>query len=213
MDMNRSGRLCWVGFLSAGLLIGSNAAIPAVVAAPQPVSGMGQRAMPMQHSDQHFMVMMIPHHDGVIAMAELALTRAQRPEIKALAERIKSSQTSENAQMRRWYRQWYGTDIPTGTSGGMGMRMGMGSGMGHGMGMPGMATCIEALKTANDFDRAFIEQMMPHLRMGVMMASHAQLTTKHRELRELEAAMVRVQSQDIEQMERWYLDWYGTAGR
>ena len=45
--------------------------------------------------------------------------------------------------------------------------------------------------------------------MGVMMASHAQWGTVHPELKELEAAMVRVQSQEIEQMERWYRKWFG----
>jgi len=154
--------------------------------------------------------MMIPHHDGAIAMAELALTRAQHPQIKALAQQIKASQAAENAQMRRWYRQWYGTDVPPWTAAGMGMGMGM---PGMGMGMPGMATSLDALRTAADFDRAFIEQMVPHHRMGVMMATHAQWNTQHPELRQLEAAMVRAQSQEIAQMEQWYRQWYGVSGR
>ena len=56
------------------------------------VGGPGQ--MGMGYSDQQFIVMMIPHHDGAIAMADLALTRAKRPEIKALAKSIKASQTA-----------------------------------------------------------------------------------------------------------------------
>jgi uncharacterized protein (DUF305 family) len=142
---------------------------------------MGQRS-----ADAHFIVMMIPHHEGAIAMAELALQRSKRPEIRALAERIRTSQSQENAQMRRWYRQWYGSDVPTWPGQGMGMR--------GGMGMGGM-------------------QMIAHHRMGVMMASHAQWGTVHPELRELEAAMVRVQSEEIEQMARWYQQWFGTANR
>ena len=31
--------------------------------------------------DQHFIVMMIPHHDGAISMAELALVRSKRPKL------------------------------------------------------------------------------------------------------------------------------------
>ena len=42
------------------------------------------------------------------------------------------------------------------------------------------------------------------------MASHAQWGTVHPELRELQAAMVRVQSQEIEQMAQRYCRWYGT---
>ena len=66
----------------------------------------------MGPNDQRFIVMMIPHHEGAIAMAELALQRSKRPEIRALAESIRTSQIQENALMRRWYRQWYGSDVP-----------------------------------------------------------------------------------------------------
>ncbi len=139
--------------------------------------------------------MMIPHHQGAIAMAELALTRARRPEIKALARRIIDSQSREIAQMRQWYRQWYGSEVPT---------RDVGTGHGMGMGMPGMDTSLAGLKSAPEFDRAFIAQMIPHHRMGVMMAAHAEGNTRHPQLRELEAAMVRVQSQEIAQMAQWY---------
>ncbi len=74
---------------------------------------MGVGRMGTQTMDQHFIVMMIPHHDGAIAMADLALTRAKRPEIKELAKSIKASQTQENAQMRAWYRQWFSQPVPS----------------------------------------------------------------------------------------------------
>jgi uncharacterized protein (DUF305 family) len=164
----------------------------------------------MGYADQRFIIMMIPHHDGAIAMADLALTRAKRPEIKALAKRIKSSQTSENVQIRAWFRQWYGQDVPVWKPGaGWGWQGGTGGMMGTGMGM-GMhgGTNLTALSTAKDFDRAFIEQMIPHHQMGVMMASMAQINSQHLELRELQQAMVRVQSEEILQMQQWYRQWY-----
>ena len=159
--------------------------------------------MGTQSMDQHFIVMMIPHHDGAIAMADLALTRAKRPEIKELARGIKASQAQENAQMRTWYRQWFGGDVPSWTTGGA---MGMG-GMTMGGGM-GMGTSLVALKNAADFDRAFIEQMIPHHRMGVMMASMAQSNSQHPELLQLQQAMVRVQGDEIRLMEQWYRAWF-----
>jgi uncharacterized protein (DUF305 family) len=76
-----------------------------------------------------------------------------------------------------------------------------------GMGM-GMDTSLQGLRDSTDFDRSFLQQMISHHRMGVMMASHAQWGSVHPELKELEAAMVRVQSQEIEQMERWYWEWF-----
>jgi uncharacterized protein (DUF305 family) len=178
--------------------------------------------MGTQSMDQHFIAMMIPHHEGAIAMADLALSRAKRPEIKSLARSIKDSQTRENNQMRAWYRQWFGGDVPAwggsygrGVYSGWGGWMGMGSGccggMGNGMGM--MGTDVEWLKNAPDFDRAFIEQMIPHHRMGVMMASMAQTNSQHPELRELQQAMVKAQSREIEQMAQWYRQWYGASSR
>lgn len=176
-----------------------------------PTVGGGQAVGPRgdRSADAHFIVMMIPHHEGAIAMADLALKRARHPEIRALAERIRTSQSQENAQMRRWYGQWFGGPVPAWPGPGRGWGMGMGPGMG--MGMPGMGTSLLALRDAPDFDRAFLEQMIAHHRMGVMMASHAQWSTVHPELRELQAAMVKVQSQEIAQMEQWYRRWYGSG--
>jgi uncharacterized protein (DUF305 family) len=220
MNTDWWARSCWMSLLSAGLVLGAGVAQADAPATPQTGRGMGQGAMGLQPVDQRFIVMMIPHHDGAIAMAELALTRAKRPQIRTLAEQIKTSQTAENVQMRLWYRQWFGADVPAWSGGGgrgygmgpgrgMGMGMGMGRSMGLGGGMPGMGTSLEALRSASDFDRAFIEQMIPHHRMGVMMASHAQWNTQHQELRDLQAVMVKVQSQEIAQMEEWYRQWYG----
>ena len=165
----------------------------------------------MAPADQRFIVMMLPHHDGAIAMAELARTRARRAEIKALAQQIETSQRAENAQMRRWWQQWYGGEVPIPAGAAQGAMPGMGWMTGSRSDMAGMASSLEELKRARDFDRAFIEQMIPHHRMGVMMASHAQWNTRHAELRALQAAMVSAQSREIRQMERWYRQWYGAS--
>jgi uncharacterized protein (DUF305 family) len=177
--------------------------IPAGAAAGPGMMGVG-------YTDQHFIVMMIPHHEGAIAMAELALSRAKRPEIRALAKRIKASQIAENAQMRTWYRQWYGQEVPSwppGAGWGWQSPRAGGMGMGGGMGMH-FSTNLTALRQAADFDQAFLEQMIPHHQMGVMMASMAQTNAQHPELRQLEQEMVRVQSEEIQQMAQWYRSWY-----
>jgi hypothetical protein len=53
---------------------------------------------------------LIPHHEGAIAMAELALQRSRRAEIWALAESIRTLQSAEIAPMSRWLAQ--GVDAP-----------------------------------------------------------------------------------------------------
>ncbi|AFZ33491.1 MULTISPECIES: DUF305 domain-containing protein [Cyanophyceae] len=49
--------------------------------------------------DQHFMVIMIPHHEGANTMADLALERSQLSEIRTLAQFIKDTQALDIEQM------------------------------------------------------------------------------------------------------------------
>lgn len=148
--------------------------------------------------DAMFIEQMIPHHEDAIAMAELALERSERPEVRRLARDIRRSQTAENAQMREWYREWYGTEAPE-ASGGMGM-------MG---GMMHDETDLDALEDAQDFDREFLEQMVPHHQVAVMMTRMVGNAGGREELRELADSMRREQTREIRLMESWYRDWYG----
>jgi uncharacterized protein (DUF305 family) len=58
--------------------------------------------------DLRFIDMMIPHHQGAIAMAEDALKDSQHAEIKEMAQKIVDSQQKEIEQLKQWRRQWYG---------------------------------------------------------------------------------------------------------
>ena len=49
--------------------------------------------------------------------------------------------------------------------------------------------------------------MIAHHRMGVMKAFHAQRNTQHHKLQQLEATMVRVQSEQIAHKKQWYRQW------
>jgi uncharacterized protein (DUF305 family) len=150
--------------------------------------------MNQQQIDQHFIEMMIPHHQGAVDMANLALTKAKHPELKKLAESIKTSQTKEIEEMKVWYKKWYGTDVPTTSGMGMTMQCGMGMNM---MGMMNMD--LTALNNASNFDQVFIEQMIPHHQSAVMMAGMI-LNSSHPELRNLAKAIIQTQSAEIEQM-------------
>lgn len=56
--------------------------------------------------DLAFIEMMIPHHQGALAMAKEALEKAQHPEIKTLAQGITMTQETEIESMQNWKNAW-----------------------------------------------------------------------------------------------------------
>lgn len=188
----------------------SNSATPSVNSTSVPV-----RLRMMRQTDQHFMVMMIPHHEDAVAMADLALSRAQHPELKTLAQSIKTTQTREIEQMQSWYKQWYSepvsewrSDMGSDRPGNLSAPPNWGTGRMARRGMMSMRTDLVALQTAKDFDRAFIEEMIPHHQMGVRMAQMALTNPQHPEIKRLGESIIRTQTEEIHQMQRWYQVWY-----
>jgi len=57
--------------------------------------------------DRDFLLMMIPHHQSAVDMANAELKYGKRAEVKALARGIIGSQQKEIGEMRRWLRTWF----------------------------------------------------------------------------------------------------------
>ena len=56
--------------------------------------------------DKAFVEMMISHHEGAVAMAELIPSHAKHDEVKNLGEAIIKMQTKEIADMKQWQKDW-----------------------------------------------------------------------------------------------------------
>jgi uncharacterized protein (DUF305 family) len=164
--------------------------------------------------------MMTAHHQQALEMADLALTRAKRPEIKQLARSIIKDQKSEIQTMATLYKTAYGTEIPAMAMGG-GMMGKDGSAMNkdgnRGMtqmpmnGMSGMKMDMNALKNAADFDREFLRQMSAHHQTATEMSQMVLQTTKSPEIQTLAQSIVKAQTAEIGQMQKWYQTWYKAA--
>jgi uncharacterized protein (DUF305 family) len=213
-----------------------------------PPMGSGNMPAMTGQFDLMFIDMMMPHHAAAVAMAEIARTRAEHPEVRALAEDIIASQTAEIAQMQAWRNQWFpdASAMPMEQMAGMmgemmGEMMGgeMGKMMGEMMGemmpgemMPGemmgtpgsmpaaggrgviqgMGQEIRDLcATTENFDRAFVDAMIPHHQSAIMMAQAALERAEHPELKSLAQAIIAAQQREIDQMQAWRGAWSGAA--
>lgn len=188
--------------IGGGYMLGSRTS----TSAPMGQHMMGDGSMMGQNIDQHFIVQMIPHHEGAIEMAKVALERSKRPEIISLANGIIEAQTREINDMTSWYQSWFNSAVPEGGMpapyGTEGSRMGM-----HMDGMTGDTGDLSTVASA-DFDREFIDQMIPHHEMAVMMASMLQATTDRAEMKTLADNIITSQSREIAMMRSWRASWY-----
>jgi len=85
-------------------------------------------------------------------------------------------------------------------------------GMGRGtvsihMGMMGDETDMTRLEQAEDFDKVFIEEMIPHHQMAVMMATMLERGTNRLEMKQLAKDIKEAQTKEINQMREWYKNW------
>jgi len=152
--------------------------------------------------DQLFIQGMIPHHADAIDMAEMALEKSQKDEIKKLAAEIIKAQESEIAMMKKWHKDWYGTDVPSFKKGDVSMGHGMS------MNMSMMLMDLKELEKAPDFDKRFLEMMVDHHKMAVMMSGMI-IDSRRAEMRKLAKEISIAQSDEIEAMIQWYIKWYG----
>lgn len=70
---------------------------------------------------------------------------------------------------------------------------------------------VEALKTANPFDIAFLDAMISHHEEGVEMARSAYTQVANPELRTLATRIVEAQELEIQQMREWRKTWFADS--
>jgi uncharacterized protein (DUF305 family) len=149
-----------------------------------------------QYSDERFIDAMIPHHQGAIEMAQVALENAEHPEILALAEDVVAAQETEIGQLKSIKQEQFGTSE---------VSMDMSKEEMEGM---GMAMNPQELANQDPFDKAFIDNMIPHHESAIEMAQVVLEESENPEIREIAESIVDAQEREIEQMRSWRDEWY-----
>lgn len=149
-----------------------------------------------EYSDAAFVDAMIPHHEGAVEMAEVALDNAEHEEIRTLAGEIVDAQRAE-IELLGQMREELGGATTTGMSQEEGME-----------GMMGMSEDPQALAQARPFDRAFIDAMIPHHESAIAMANVALEASEDPEIRGIAEDIVSAQEREISQMRQWREEWY-----
>ncbi len=148
-----------------------------------------------EYSDKAFIDAMVPHHEGAVEMAEVAQENAEHAEIKTLAEDIISAQEAEIETFGNIRQEKFGSAEGE-------MEMNEQDMQAMGMSDP------EELSKAEPFDKAFIDDMMPHHESAIAMAEVAREKTDDPEIREIANGIVSAQEREIKQMEQWRQQWY-----
>lgn len=150
--------------------------------------------MGMQVADEvDYLIQMIPHHEEAIVAAAVLERGTERQEMRSFAASIIETQTAEVEQMKAWLTVWY----------------------------PGRDTRVSYEPMMRDLsglggsalDRAFLEDMIPHHMMAVMMSQQflAARLADHRDVIPFATIIRDTQRAEIQMMSAWLRDWFGAT--
>ena len=78
---------------------------------------------------------------------------------------------------------------------------------------PSMRASTEALRkqTGDDFDKAFVNEMIMHHQGAIDMARLAEKNAKHDEIKQLSKDIISAQEGEITKMQQWQMEWGYTS--
>ncbi len=150
---------------------------------------MGQGMGPMQNgmhhmmvnSEEKFVVEMIPHHQEAVDTSKVILNSTNNSELKDLAQRIINAQTREIEMLENWKNEYYNG--------------------GYKPSYEEMMPNLQRLKGDNK-DVAYIQGMIMHHRMAVMMAHQVLRLNPRPEVENFAQKVIQVQTSEIREMQQ-----------
>jgi uncharacterized protein (DUF305 family) len=154
--------------------------------------------------DQMYIDMMIPHHESVMALAEVALPELRDPRLREIAQAIIDAQGPELQQLQQLRTEWYGSPEPAPMDGPM-MDMMMEA-------MPGMGSAedqmnimsaewqVQSFCAADNADLAFIDQVIAHHQMAIDSSVIAVEKAVHLDLKAIAEQVITAQQAEIDEL-------------
>ncbi|WP_327587562.1 DUF305 domain-containing protein [Nonomuraea sp. NBC_00507] len=206
-EMNRS---VWVGIVAGAALAVSGGAGVAVAAIGESLprqAAVGQQTasnwsmsgpisrMPAVNAgdEADYLTHMVAHHQEAVEAAR-QLQRSGRAEMRTLGASIVRTQTAEIVTMKAWLATWYPGRPPASDYRPM-MR--------------------DLSKLSGDgLDEAFLQDMIPHHMMAVMMSEHLLMhgSVPHAEVAAFADQVGDAQHAEMLQMRQYLADWFGGSG-
>jgi uncharacterized protein (DUF305 family) len=149
----------------------------------------------------HYIDHTIMHHENGIEMAKLAEEKSQNARVKAFARKTAEDQQKDIVELRSHRQHWYAGRAQMDHS--QMMEPMKGEANGKGMKMDPRQD-IEKLRAASgsNFDRLFLNTMIKHHKMAIMMSREAEQKAPHAEIKEFARQTVTKQNGEIAEMNR-----------
>lgn len=138
-------------------------------------------------ADQSFIDMMVPHHQQASEMAQQAITKATRAEVRQLAQKMIDEQGKDIAQLKRWRALWFGSDSTP----------------------PPMRSA--EMPAGVEFDRIWLREMIKHHGMGVTVSEITERSTARAQIKQMASKTSDSQHEDRHKMAGWLMQWYNES--
>jgi uncharacterized protein (DUF305 family) len=172
------------------LAIATAATLAAGCQAGTPVAG-GASSSPAastvqaNDADRAFIDGMVPHHEMAVMMADDALAKATKADLKTFAQQVKSAQGAEITQMKDWRLQWFGSSTTPA--------------MDH-MGLKTIAADAQ-------YDVNWAKEMVTHHQGAIDMSKQALTAASRPEVKALAQRIIDAQQKEIDQLNAWIKAW------
>lgn len=167
--------------------------------------------MELPEFDLAYIDMMLPHHESVIALAEVALPRLDDPRLIHMAANIIASQSAEQERMLELRDEWYPDAEPVSMAQMMELMPSMGGDMAHMDEVMSAEWQVRTFCASENPDLAFIEQTIPHHQMAIDVSEDALERAVHPELKEIAREVIDAQQAEIDQLEEIRAELTGEA--